>query len=80
MNDFLKTLEKYSIELNINDKQALKKKFEQQNGYLPIQSLVKNITLNFDTCEWELKLPPTVARLNLGQAQNKMKLRKASLY
>jgi Ca2+-binding EF-hand superfamily protein len=52
---FFHTLNHYHMILNESDKKALRRQFDNQNGYLPYNHLVKNLTLNINSQEWSIK-------------------------
>lgn len=52
---FFHTLKHFNIEINSNDRHSLKRAFDNLNGYLPYNNLIKNLTLNVTTHEWGIK-------------------------
>lgn len=52
---FFRTLNHYNINLRLNDRQALKRQFDEQSSYLPYNNLIRNLTLDMETHEWFIK-------------------------
>ena len=68
---FFHTLNHFNVNLNQNDRQALKRQFDEQNNFLPFAQLVRNLTLNLDQHEWHIKPMNLATQIRLNTKLNR---------
>lgn len=72
---YFNALEQINISLNQNDKMTLKRKFIESGGLLPIIGLVKNLTINNETHEWEFKNISVLQKINMSLGIDRARLK-----